>query len=132
MKRANIFGLLAALAAMLVSAGLARAQAPAVAAAAAAPIVSRVISVVAPRRNPQAKGNWLKAEVIHFDIRSLTVREQSNERMIHTFTYDPTLQSKVKLISDQGGYQFGDRVKILFQPGQTVALQIRGKPSKPL
>jgi hypothetical protein len=33
---------------------------------------------------------------------------------------------------DKGGFQYGDKVSILYMPGQTVALRIVGKPSKPL
>ena len=34
-------------------------------------------------------------------------------------------------IVDSGGYQYGDKVKIQYVRGQTVALKIRGKPSNP-
>ncbi len=84
--------------------------------------------------NPAAKPGakiWLKAEVIHADIRSLVVREQNDARMIHTFTYAPAAQSEMRTIMAQGGYRYGDKVKILYQEGQTVALEIYGKPSKP-
>ncbi len=35
-------------------------------------------------------------------------------------------------IFDAGGYQYGDKVAILYKPGSTVALRIAGKPSKPI
>jgi hypothetical protein len=79
-----------------------------------------------------AKGNWLKAEVIHADSNSIIVREQDNGMMIHTFTYTSDLQPQMQKLMDQGGYQYGDKVRILYQQGQTVALKVRGKPSKPL
>ena len=78
------------------------------------------------------RGNWLKAEVIHADSNSMVVREQGNGMMIYTFTYAPQLQAVMQRIVDQGGYQYGDKIKILYQRGQTVALQVRGKPSKAL
>lgn len=77
-----------------------------------------------------ANGNWLKAEVIRADANSIMVREQNNEMMIHTFTYTPEVQAQMQKLLDQGGYQYGDKVKILYQQGQTVALKLRGKPSK--
>ena len=121
MKRYRVILVCFALgAALAIPAGSAQAQ--------AAPTVSNVISTVPTK----AKGNWLKAEVIHFDLNSIIVREEANERKIHTFTYAPQLKDKMQQISDQGGYQYGDKVKILFQLGQTVALKIVGKPSKPL
>jgi hypothetical protein len=74
---------------------------------------------------------WLKAEVIRFDSNSITVREAADERMIHTFTYAPTAQAAVQKALNTGGYQYGDKVKIRYKQGQTVALAIHGKASKP-
>ena len=79
-----------------------------------------------------AKESWLKAEVIHADANSIIVREQANGMMIHTFTYTAELKPQMQKLVDQGGYQYGDKVQILYQNGQTVALKVRGKPSKPL
>jgi hypothetical protein len=76
------------------------------------------------------KGNWLKGEVIRADANTIVVREQDNGMMIHTFTYTPDVQTQMQKLLDQGGYQYGDKVKILYQQGQTVALKVRGKPSK--
>lgn len=73
---------------------------------------------------------WLKAEVVHFDSNLIIVRESANERMIHTFTYGPRAQSDVQKALNNGGYQYGDIVKIRYMQGQTVALAIHGKASK--
>ena len=74
---------------------------------------------------------WLKAEVIHFDSNIIMVREVNDERMIHTFTYAASAQSQVQKALNAGGYQYGDKVKIRYKQGQTVALAIHGKWSKP-
>lgn len=131
MKTYKIFGAMLALtAALAIPAGVVRAQAAAAAAAAsvaAGPIV-RAVHAIAPK--PKPGGDWLKADVIHFDAHSIIVREAADERMIHTFTYASALQTKMQTLEDKGGYQYGDRVKILYHPGATVALEIHGKPSK--
>jgi hypothetical protein len=132
MKTFRIFAAGFVLAAGLaIPAGAARAQAAAAAAASAveAPI-ARAIHAVLPKSTPPGD-YWLKATVIHFDSRQIIVSEVGNERMIHTFTYASALQTKMQTIDDKGGYQYGDQVKILYQPGQKVALEIHGKPSKP-
>ncbi len=88
----------------------------------------------APAPTPAAqteKKIWLNAEVVHADVHSIVVREQSDMRMIHTFTYAPAVEAQMREIIQQGGYRYGDTVKILYQQGQTVALEIHGKPSKP-
>jgi hypothetical protein len=75
---------------------------------------------------------WLKASVIHFDSNSIVVREEADERMIRAFTYAPRMQSQIQKVLNDGGYQFGDKVKIRYNRGQTVALAVHGKASKPL
>jgi hypothetical protein len=131
MMKYRIFAALIAPAAVLaISASPARAQGPVAIATAAAPIISQVISSVSAKQKPQ--GNWLKAEVIHADSNTIVVREQANGMMIHTFNFAPELKDKMQAILDQGGFQYGDKVSILNLPGQTVALKIHGKPSKPL
>jgi hypothetical protein len=130
MKSYSIVLSCAALAAALAfSASPARAQAEG--AAIAAPIIVKALDTIASKPNPNAKGQWLKGEVIHADAESIVVSEQDNERMIHTFTVSPTLKDHMQALVDRGGYQYGDKVKILHQPGQTVALKISGKPSRP-
>ena len=131
MMKYRIFAALIAPAAVLaISASPARAQGPVAIATAAAPIISQVISSVSAKPKPQ--GNWLKAEVIHADSNSIVVREQANGMMIHTFNFAPELKDKMQAILDHGGFQYGDKVSILNLPGQTMALKIHGKPSKPL
>ena len=78
------------------------------------------------------KAVWLKATVIHADSNSIVVSEQGNERMIHTFTYTPEVHEQMQAIIEQGGYQYGDKVKIRYMPGKTVALRIHGEPSPAL
>jgi hypothetical protein len=109
----------------------ARAQDP-IAAAAAVPIVSEVASTVVSKPKPKPNGEWLKAEVIHADSNSILVREQANGMMIHSFTFAAPLKDKMTAIVSKGGYQYGDKVKIRYMPGQTEALEIKGKPSKPI
>jgi hypothetical protein len=125
--------LIAAAAAVAISASPAHAQAAEAAEAAeiAAPIITKVISTVAPKKNSHA--NWLKAEVVRADSFTIIVHERDNERMIHTFTYGPEIKDKMQAIEDKGGYQYGDKVSILVSPdNSTIALKIFGKPSKAL
>jgi hypothetical protein len=86
---------------------------------------------VVVKKNPPKK-MWLKAEVVHADAVSIIVREQTKEMNIHTFTYSPIVKTWMEKVQNQGGYQTGDKVRILYQTGQTVALRIIGLPSKPI
>lgn len=73
---------------------------------------------------------WLKAEVIHADVRTMMVRDSKNTLIIYTFTYSPKVQNQMEKIIESGGYQSGDKVKILHEVGESVALVIKGRPSK--
>jgi opacity protein-like surface antigen len=119
MKRFEILAVSAVLAAAFaVSAAPARAQ------------VDTSGSIVV-KKNPPKK-MWLKAEVVHADDKSIIVREQNKALNIHTFTYSPIVKTWMEKIQNQGGYQTGDKVKIQYETGQTVALRIIGQPSKPI
>jgi hypothetical protein len=73
---------------------------------------------------------WFKAEVVHFDRNSIIVRQVGNELDIRTFTYAASAQPKVEKVFAKGGFQYGDRIRIRYRSGGSVALSIRGKPSK--
>jgi hypothetical protein len=79
-----------------------------------------------------AKKVWLNAEVIHADNNSIMVHDAKNSLIVYTFTYAPSLRDKMQKIVDSGGYQSGDKVRILYEQGATQAIDVRGKPSKPL
>lgn len=130
MKNYRIFAASCVLAAGLaISAGAAQGQV--VESVVAAPIITKVIKTITPKGAP-AGTSWLKAEVIFASANSIVVREQANELVIHSFSFAPELKDKMQAVLDKGGYQYGDKVNILYQPSQSVALRIHGKPSKPL
>jgi hypothetical protein len=75
------------------------------------------------------KAVWMKATVVHADAVSLIVREQGNEMAIHTFTYSDEARDKMQGIIDNGGYQSGDAIKVLWLPGTDKAIKFKGRPS---
>jgi hypothetical protein len=79
-----------------------------------------------------AKAVWLRAEVIHSDRNTLIVREEGNGMEVHTFTFSARAKDKIEQVQDAGGYQTGDHVRILWIPGSSEALNIKGRPSKPI
>ena len=102
--------------------------------AAAAPAARAQVDPSAPVTTRHLKGKilWLKAEVIHADNHELVVRETGNEMAVHTFTYGPKAEQQIEKVIAAGGYQRGDAIKIHYESGQTIALEIKGKPSRPI
>ena len=75
---------------------------------------------------------WMKAVVVHADAHSMVVREEDNERMLHTFTYSEKVAEHMAKILDGGeNFQMGDKVEILHLPDKLEAIRIKGSPSKP-
>jgi len=101
---------------------------PAPAQTVSAPVIVRQQN---PAPKPNTKGEWYTGQVLHADAYNIVVFEPGNERVIRSFTVSADLKDKMQSIVDHGGYQYGDLVKILHAPGQTVALKIKGKPSNP-
>jgi hypothetical protein len=119
-----------------VAAGLccstARAQGPEVLAPivvnTAAPIV---ISAIKPK--PTASG-LVKFEgfVMHANIAQITVRAKGNDLAIQTFSLSEAASAKMQQIVDKGGYQYGDKVTVLYDPSSFKAVKVKGKPSRAL
>ena len=113
---------------LLLAAGAAWAAAvPARAQVTAAPTIK-----AKPLHTAEAKPTKTRFEVIHMMQTAIQVRSLVNEREIHTFVYSDPIRGQMQKLFDQGGYQYGDKIEIRYQPGTEVALKIKGKPSKPL
>ena len=90
----------------------------------------------APRAGAQgspASGPVIKArfEVLHMLYQSIQVRSLADMRELHTFTYSPAIRDKMQNVFNAGGYQYGDKVVVWYRRGEDVAINIKGKPSKP-
>ena len=120
--------LFSAAALLAVAAPSARAQ---VTEPARTPIPTAPNAPVVVKQKP-TKAVWLNAEVIHADLNTMIVREVGNEMVIHTFTFSEKAKGKIEQVQDAGGYQNGDHVKILWMPGTSEALNVKGRPSKPI
>jgi len=83
-------------------------------------------------RTQEAKPAKTRFEVLHMMTTGIQVRSLVNGLEIHTFIYSDQIRDAMQKLLDQGGYQYGDKVEIQYQPGSDVALKINGKPSKPL
>jgi hypothetical protein len=107
------------------AAAAASAQVPVPVAEAAVPII---IGTVKPHKGPQPPK--FEGTVMNANIAQITVRAKDNELSIQTFPLSPEASAKMQQILDKGGYQYGDKVTIFFDPDSRKALRVKGKPSK--
>ena len=69
---------------------------------------------------------------MHANIAQITVRATGNDLASRTFPLSEPAATKMQQIIDKGGYQYGDKVTVLYDPTTSRALQVRGKASRPL
>jgi hypothetical protein len=93
----------------------------------AAPIV---VNVVKPKTtNGLAK---FEGTVLNATIAQITVRAKGNDLSIKSFPLSEGVSAKMQRIVDKGGYQFGDKVTVFYDPNTSKAIKIKGKPSRPI
>jgi hypothetical protein len=128
----GLFGWLLMLAAAGVFCSPAAAQGPAtvpiIVADAAAPII-----VAAVKPKPKNTGlDKFEGFVMHANNAQITVRAKGNDMAIRTFPLSQAASDKMQKIIDKGGYQYGDKVTVFYEPATTKAINFKGKPSKPI
>jgi hypothetical protein len=88
-----------------------------------------IVSTVKPK--PKFTGaEKFEGFVMNANIAQITVRAKGNDLGLRTFPLSEAAAAKMQQIVDKGGYQYGDKVTILYDPASQKALKIKGKPSK--
>ncbi len=88
--------------------------------------------IVVKQKKPKTNLAKFQGTVMHANIAQITVRGKDNELAVRTFPLSTELGGKMQRIIDRGGYQYGDKVTVLYDPASGVAQKIKGKPSKPV
>jgi len=100
-----------------------------------APIVlDTAVPIIVKAVRPKTTNGLAKFEgfVMHANIVEITVRSKENELSIRSFSLSQAASEKMQKIVDKGGYQFGDKVTVLYDPDNQKAVKIKGKASRPL
>ena len=87
-----------------------------------------IVNTIKPNRGPQLPK--FEGTVINATIAQITVRAKGDDMAIQTFPLTPEASAKMLQIIDKGGYQYGDKVTVFFDPDSKKALKVKGKPSK--
>jgi hypothetical protein len=96
-------------------------------------VVDTAVPIVVKALKPKPS-KWAKFEgtVMHANIAQITARAKGNDMAIQTFSLSDQASAKMQQIIDKGGYQYGDKVTIFYDPATQKAMNIKGKPSKPV
>jgi hypothetical protein len=98
-------------------------------------VVSEVAPIVAAAVKPKPKPTGLskfEGTVLHANSVQITVKALGNDLSIQTFPLSEAASAKMQVIIDKGGYQYGDKVKLEYDPQSLRVVKFKGKPSKPL
>jgi hypothetical protein len=90
-----------------------------------------IIVKLAPKPKPTGVLRF-DGYIVHADVAQVTVRARGDDLGIQTFPLNQDVATKMQKIVDNGGYQYGDRVTIYYDPSSRAAVKIKGKPSRPL
>jgi len=90
-----------------------------------------IISAVKPKPKPTGLSKF-EGTVMHANNVQITARARGNDLSIQTFPLSEAASAKMQLIIDKGGYQYGDKVKLEYDPQSLRVVKFKGKPSKPL
>jgi hypothetical protein len=90
-----------------------------------------IISAVKPKPKPTGLAKF-EGTVLHANSVQITVKARGNDLAIQTFPLSEAASLKMQVIIDKGGYQYGDKVKLEYDPQSLRVVKFKGKPSKPL
>jgi hypothetical protein len=93
-----------------------------------APVVTKVLT---PKPKNVGLGKF-EGTIMHANVAQVTVKAKGDDMGIQTFPLSQTVAAKMQKIVDQGGYQYGDKITVYYDPTSRVAVKIKGKPSRPL
>jgi hypothetical protein len=94
----------------------------------AAPIV---IAAVKPKPKQTGLGKF-EGFVMNANNAQITLRAKGNDMGVRTFPLSQNASTKMQQIIDKGGYQYGDKVTVYYNPATEQAIKFKGKPSKPI
>jgi hypothetical protein len=88
-----------------------------------------IVNAVKPKPTGLAKFDGF---VMNANIAQITVRAKGNDLAIQTFTLSQEAATKMQQTIDKGGFQYGDKVSVLYDPSSLKAVKVKGRPSKSL
>jgi hypothetical protein len=88
-----------------------------------------VVNAVKPKPTGLSK---FEGYITNANVAQITVRAKGNDMAIQTFALSPQAATKMQAIVDKGGYQYGDKITVLYDPASLQVIKLKGKPSKAL
>jgi hypothetical protein len=88
-----------------------------------------IVNAVKPKPSGLAK---FQGFVMHANGAQVTVRAKDDDMAVRTFNLSQPAATKMQQVLDKGGYQYGDKITVYYDPQSLQAIKFKGKPSRPL
>jgi len=98
-------------------------------------VIDTAVPIIVNTIKPQSKTAGLgkfEGYVMHANTVQITVRARGNDMSMQSFALSERASAEMQTIVDKGGYQYGDKVTVYYDPTSLKALKVKGKPSRPL
>ena len=119
----------------LVLAGLSCSTASAQDPALVIPVIDTAVPIVVKTIKPKP----LPAGIAKFDGTvmnatsvQITVKAKGDDMSVRTFALAPAASTKMQETIAKGGYQYGDKVTVIYNQSSLLAVKVKGKASKSL
>jgi hypothetical protein len=90
-----------------------------------------VVNTIKPKPLPAGIAKF-DGTVMNATSVQITVKAKGDDMSIRTFALAPAASTKMQETIAKGGYQYGDKVTVLYDQGSLQAVKIKGKASKSL
>jgi hypothetical protein len=99
------------------------------------PVVETAVPIVVNTLKPKPLPSGIAkfdGTVMNATTVQITVKAKGDDMTIRTFALAPAASAKMQETIAKGGYQYGDKVSVLFNQSSQQAVKIKGKASKSL
>ncbi len=86
-----------------------------------------IVNAVKPK--PSGLGKF-EGYVMHANSIQVTVRAKNNEMAVQTFPLTGAAATKMQEFIEKGGFQYGDKITVFYDPTSLQAVKFKGKPSR--
>jgi hypothetical protein len=90
-----------------------------------------IVNTIKPKPKYVGLGKF-EGYVMHANTVQITVRAKGNDMSLQSFALSERASAEMQAVVDKGGYQYGDKVTVYYDPTSLKALKVKGKPSRPL
>jgi hypothetical protein len=97
------------------------------------PVVETAVPIIVNTVKPKPSGlAKFDGTVMNATTVQITVKAKGDDMAVRTFSLAPVASTKMQQTIDKGGYQYGDKVTVMYDPNSLQAVKIKGKASKSL